>query len=500
MKKIGLILIVLCFLICCTSNFTYAKYVLDVVYPEVEIYSDYNHAYYVYNFKSTMRRNQYQEFVFEDFQLTNYDFDWEDYSPDISFKIEILDDNESTDKFWFEVDYVGEVQIIEDGEYMFEMSDLDDYYEFFLNIKLIENYELDEYSDYEKIHFRLTCYDTPYTGVLVDEYIELDMSLREFGLYDVFRDNIVDKNVPTLWKTSCTSGCAENTVGVYSASDDYGTSYYYRGNVNNNYVLFANKWWRVIRVNGDGSVRLIYQGIATNDQAPSTNSAATIGMSYYNTTATNNAYFGFKYTLGQPHGTTTNSTVFNTLNSWYNRNLTSYSAHIDTNVGFCNDRSSYSTNTGGVAEGTGIGTTVSYYGPYIRLYYNDNKENGEPSFMCPIEEDLFKVPVGLVTADEVIYAGLGIGSSGNGPKTNYLSLNLSASGGAYWTMSPGRFISSDNKASHFVVYNGYVSRHYVNQRLYVRPVINLKADTIFMYGDGTVDNPNVVMERGFVYE
>ena len=45
-----------------------------------------------------------------------------------------------------------------------------------------------------------------------------------------------------------------------------------------------------------------------------------------------------------------------------------------------------------------------------------------------------------------------------------------------------------------------MSRHYVNQRLYVRPVINLKADTIFMYGDGTVDNPHIVMPRDFVYD
>jgi len=500
MKKIGLIVIAICLLICGISNFTYAKYVLGAVYPELEIYSDYNHANYYYPFKSITRRNMYQEFIFENFQLSNYDIDWEDFSENLSFKIEILDDDESTDKFWFEVEYEGETEVIETGEFIFEVSELDDFYDFLFNIRIIENYPLEDYSDIETIHFIITCYDMPYTGVLMNEYLAVDMSLREFGPFDPSKDNVIDKDVPTPWKTSCTSGCLENTVGVYSAPDDYGTSYYYRGNVQNNYVIFAERWWRIIRVNGNGSVRLLYQGMATNNQKPATNSAAAIGMYTYNNSAGDNAYFGFKYALGQLRGTSYNSNALTRLNNWYNTYLTKYADYIDTNVGFCNDRTSYSSNTGDIADGTGLGTAQSYYGAYIRNYYNDSRTDGQPSLICPVEEDIFRVPAGMITADEAVYAGIGIGNGNNGTKTNYLSLPLSGTGGAYWTISPGRFVNSDNKASHFVIYHGYMSRHYVNQRLYIRPVINLKADTIYMYGNGTIDDPYFVMPKDFVYE
>ena len=58
---------------------------------------------------------------------------------------------------------------------------------------------------------------------------------------------------------------AEATDGyVCSASDAYGTSYYYRGNVTNNYVKFADKYWRIIRINGDGTVRVIYDGTSAH--------------------------------------------------------------------------------------------------------------------------------------------------------------------------------------------------------------------------------------------
>ena len=50
---------------------------------------------------------------------------------------------------------------------------------------------------------------------------------------------------------------------VCSAPDDYGTSYYFRGNVENNWVKFAGYYWRILRINGDGSIRMIYAGDAS---------------------------------------------------------------------------------------------------------------------------------------------------------------------------------------------------------------------------------------------
>ena len=75
---------------------------------------------------------------------------------------------------------------------------------------------------------------------------------------------------------------AEATDGyVCSATDAYGTSYYYRGNVTNNYVKFADKYWRIIRINGDGTVRVIYDGTSAHANGESSEDRQ-IGKSKFN--------------------------------------------------------------------------------------------------------------------------------------------------------------------------------------------------------------------------
>ena len=74
----------------------------------------------------------------------------------------------------------------------------------------------------------------------------------------------------------------ESTDGyVCSAPDAYGTSYYYRGNVTNNYVKFADKYWRIIRINGDGTVRVIYDGTSAHTNGESSTDRQ-IGESAFN--------------------------------------------------------------------------------------------------------------------------------------------------------------------------------------------------------------------------
>ena len=88
----------------------------------------------------------------------------------------------------------------------------------------------------------------------------------------------------------------EDTLSlVCSAPDDYGTSYYYRGNVTNNYVKFAGFYWRILRINGDGSIRMIYAGdadvidglenkaeVLANGYNDGDTDYTQIGTSYYN--------------------------------------------------------------------------------------------------------------------------------------------------------------------------------------------------------------------------
>ena len=112
------------------------------------------------------------------------------------------------------------------------------------------------------------------------------------------KTNINAKGTPDFSKIATTD------EGLYVAKDDEGASYYYRGAVKNNYVSFAGFIWRIIRRNGDGSIRLIYSGKTTSD----TGTATTIGNSAFNEKYWDSAYVGYKYnekfSLHENNGTT----------------------------------------------------------------------------------------------------------------------------------------------------------------------------------------------------
>ena len=95
------------------------------------------------------------------------------------------------------------------------------------------------------------------------------------------------------------------------APDAYGDSYYYRGNVTNNYVLFADKYWRIVRINGDGTVRVIYDGTSAHANGESS-SDRQIGTSAFNSSYKDNAYVGYMY--GQTGASTYAAAHANTNN------------------------------------------------------------------------------------------------------------------------------------------------------------------------------------------
>ena len=127
---------------------------------------------------------------------------------------------------------------------------------------------------------------------------------------DIAKTNIKSKGTPDFSKTATTD------EGLFMAEDDEGESYYYRGAVKNNYVTFAGFIWRIIRRNGDGSIRLIYSGKSTTD----TGEAVTIGNSQFNGKCWDPTYVGYKYNedfeLHENNGTTgydwfTNTSKYN---------------------------------------------------------------------------------------------------------------------------------------------------------------------------------------------
>ncbi len=310
---------------------------------------------------------------------------------------------------------------------------------------------------------------------------------------------IANEGTPNFGSTATTD------EGIYAAQDDYGTSYYFRGAVENNYVKFANKYWRIIRINGDGTIRLIYDGTSAHANGESS-SDRQIGTSAFNYTYGDNTYVGYMMGIdnectsgncsgstkttsyNQAHSNTYSSTVKKVVDNWYKTNIVDagYSDKV-ADVIYCNDRQIDTVS--GYGNALGYGTNQTAYMPRYRLYTNKS-----PILTCTNQNDRFTVedtskgngaltyPVGLITADEMSMGGAVYGSINS---SYYLY-----TGSAYWTMSPYYF--SSGRAYEFYVYSiGRIYNGRVNSSIGVRPVLSLKSD-ISVTGTGTQNDPFLV--------
>ena len=302
-----------------------------------------------------------------------------------------------------------------------------------------------------------------------------------------------------------------------STPDDYGTSYYFRGAVKNNYVEFANKCWRIVRVGGDGSVKLILHNDNTAKAANPCNSAnnsttaafarysGTTYKSAFNTNADDNAYVGFMYgtpgssTYADTHANTNKSTILTNLETWYNNNLKTYESVIDDNV-WCNDKTNVTDTTykplwadvNGL--GLGYGKNVTYYGATKRLVSTSDSAGGTgPSLKCNGELSKINSKVGLITADELAFAGYAYNIRNT---VTYLKENTS---GEWWSLSPSDYISIYANVWTVESYGTYFTTGYggrggrgVHDSYGVRPLISLKSTTN-VTGNGSSDKPYKVV-------
>ena len=295
----------------------------------------------------------------------------------------------------------------------------------------------------------------------------LDFTKVNSAVETILENVIINNGIPDFSQVAITD------EGVYAAEDNVGTSYYFRGAVENNYVYFARYYWRIIRINGDGTIRIIYNGNTTSTAGTLINN----GTQYrFNNNYNRSEYVGLKYTLGQQHGQATNSSIFDILQSWYTDSglsATQYSQYIDKNVGFCSDRNM----ANGFSWSSQPNSTIRY-AAYERL--NTNKI---PSLMCS-NNDVLKIAVGLITADETVLAG-GVYRKEN--KHYYLYTE----DGNYWTMTPVQFTGTESYTLNIgspLDINGEIYSINVNAYSGVRPVINLRAD-IELTGSGTATDP-----------
>ena len=275
--------------------------------------------------------------------------------------------------------------------------------------------------------------------------------------------------------------------GLYQMADDDGISYYYRGSVNNNYVKYAGAYWRIIRINGDGSVRLLYAGTTAN----ASGSGLNIKSAAFNSKRDNPAYVGYMYgsTLNTSYEKTNanenDSNIKKELDNWYKTYILGTSNEsVIADAGFCNDRS--------FSSGDGYTSTESNtnYGPYSRYY-----QTKQPTLKCAQTNDLFTLstntkgnkaltyPIGLITVDELMLSGY---ADGYVNKSTYTYSTLT-----YWTLSPSYFNVIDTSARELDLYsigypNGY---NYVTYGFGVRAVINLSSDAQISGGIGTSSSP-----------
>lgn len=306
-----------------------------------------------------------------------------------------------------------------------------------------------------------------------------------------------------------------------STEDDYGTSYYFRGNVQNNYVQFANKCWRIVRILGDSNIKLTLYSDNNNLRENPCSDSNTIsapldpldpafedteydikygafaqagGTEGYISTKFNekyddNAYVGFKYgTAGSSdydstHENVNTSSISSQLMSWYD--LYDYEDKI-VETEWCADKSVASTSFdpwGRSPNGLGYAKNNTYYAAMERLISSNKTSGGTgPSLKCSGNYSKIKSRVGLLTADEIAFAGYAY--SNNSSSAVYLDDN--ATGASWWTMTPASHISYMSS-----VFISDLSSLSVNQYAAIRPSISLASD-VLSTGTGTFDDPYII--------
>ena len=261
-------------------------------------------------------------------------------------------------------------------------------------------------------------------------------------------DDIEAKPTPDFSKIATTK------EGMFMAEDDYCKSYYYRGAADN-WVSFAGFYWRIIRINGDGSIRLIFSG--TNKDH-----IFSMGYSPYSETDNSESYADYKV-----------SDVKTFVENWYKTNILDkqFNDRI-ADPGFCNDITKYNTD-----KFSGYSRLIDQKNPTLRCPDKNND-------LLTVKKGTISYPGGLPTLDEVAIAG-GVYYDSN--TKFYLS-----EGYSFLTMTP---ISYDDNYRSIGCHGGdlqVIASCGSSFSSGIRVVINLKSDVIISSGDGTELNPYVI--------
>ena len=366
--------------------------------------------------------------------------------------------------------------------------------------------------------------------------VESPKNLREAILAN--NDVVTPLTVPGRYSST------ETEALLASTEDDYGTSYYFRGNVKNNYVEFAGKCWRIVRILGNQSTKLVlsndnvansdnpcdvsnnndnaafahYDGSTYKSEYNSGDGNAMIGLMYGATdecdggSYSNQEYcmeVGYTWITSnsytEAHTNSKKSIILKNLEKWYENNLLNYEEYLK-DVIWCNDKSTFTTFTSGektYGNGLGYGTNQSDYGAYNRIYGGGVASYASPSLICPNDNNGGKLSkftvddiingngdltykVGLLTVDEIAYSGMSYNT-----ETAKTFLNDNTGSDYWWTLSPRGF--NLDRAVIYTVKNGAISydRCWDGRLRGIRPAIAL-ISSVEVTGSGTSEDPYVI--------
>ena len=314
-----------------------------------------------------------------------------------------------------------------------------------------------------------------------------NINVSYMKLYDKL---LADKSTRLTRTDFSTVLTTDNTNTLYTSTEDSKTVYYFAGNATDNWVQFGGYYWRIIRTNSDGGVRLLYHGTSTTAEN------AYIGESAFNNSYNNIAYVSYMYgstgSIANARTNQTNSSTIKTaIDNWYKDNLnTNYGKYLSETAVYCNDRTY-------TASGS-----FTYFGAHTRL-----ETNKTPSYDCAATEDKFTVdtstgngkltyPIALMTADEVSFAG---GLWGTNAQTWYYynSAKGSSTGEQWWWLLSPASGNGSYASVFFVVgssYPGFLSSTYVSHTYGVRPAVSLKSCVKTSGGDGSASAPYTIEE------
>ncbi len=299
--------------------------------------------------------------------------------------------------------------------------------------------------------------------------------------------------------TTTTGTLFTSTESITGITDSPKEVYYFAGNTTKNWVKFANLYWRIIRTNHDGSIRLLYVGTSHDT------TGGNIGTSAFNTNSNSTKYVGYKYgedtSLDTIRNNTTDSTIKTYIDTWYQNNLINYTKYLSTSAVYCNDRSE---GTGQTYNYTSSPSSKFNFAPYYRMDYDTDGAAANPSYNCSDIRDTFSVdntsakldyPVSLMTADEIAYAGGVAFKKMNTPYAWFISNSAGTQvSTSWWSLSPISWGGSragvwDWNSVNAILYGNNV--YYTNA---VRPALSLKSCIKYSTGNGTYNEPYEIKE------